>query len=101
MSDTLLVIEDEALLGAELCDEFAGTGWDTVLAADLAEAERLLFERNLEPLVVVSDMNLPDGNALDLLEKVRKKGLSGEWIFLTAYGGVPESVRALTLRKKK
>ena len=97
MSDTLLVIEDEALLGAELCDEFAGTGWDTVLAADLAEAERLLFERNLEPLVVVSDMNLPDGNALDLLEKVRKKGLSGEWIFLTAYGGVPESVRALKL----
>lgn len=97
MSDALLVIEDEALLGAELCDEFAGVGWDTALAANLAEAERLLFERNLEPLVVLSDMNLPDGNALDLLETVRAKGLPGEWIFLTAYGGVPESVRALKL----
>jgi two-component system response regulator AtoC len=97
MPDTLLVIEDEALLGAELCDEFSGVGWDTTLAADLAEAERLLFERNLEPLVVLSDMNMPDGSALDLLEKVRARRLPGEWIFLTAYGGVPESVRALKL----
>lgn len=97
MPDTLLIIEDESLLGAELCEEFADAGWDTALATDLAEAERLLFEHNIEPLVVLSDMNLPDGNALDLLEKVRSKGLAGEWIFLTAYGGVPESVRALKL----
>jgi len=97
MSETLLVIEDERLLGAELCAELASSGWDAVQAFDLAEAERFLFERNLEPLVVLSDMNLPDGNALDLLEKVRKRGIGGEWIFLTAYGGIPESVRALKL----
>lgn len=97
MPDTLLIIEDEPLLGTELSEEFTDAGWDTALATDLAEAERLLFERNIEPLVVLSDMNLPDGNALDLLEKVRSKGLAGEWIFLTAYGGVPESVRALKL----
>jgi two-component system response regulator AtoC len=97
MSDALLVIEDERLLGGELREEFTTSGWDAVLVTDLAEAERLLFERNLEPLVVLSDMNLPDGNALDLLEKVRAKDLPGEWIFLTAYGGVPESVRALKL----
>ncbi|MGD8832183.1 MAG: sigma-54 dependent transcriptional regulator [Pseudomonadales bacterium] len=97
MPDTLLIIEDESLLGAELREEFAGAGWDTTLAADLGTAEELLFERNLEPLVVLSDMNLPDGNALDLLERVRAKGLLGEWILLTAYGDVPESVRALKL----
>jgi len=97
MSDTLLVIEDEPLLGSELREEFAEAGWDAVLALDLAQAERLLFARNLEPLVVLSDMSLPDGNAMDLLQKVRTKGMPGEWIFLTAYGGVPESVRALKL----
>ena len=97
MSDSLLIIEDEPLLGTELCDEFAEKGWDAVLASTLKEAERLLFVQNLEPLVVLSDMNLPDGNALDLLDKVRSKGLPGEWIFLTAYGGIPESVRALKL----
>lgn len=97
MPDTLLVIEDEPLLGAELCDEFSGSGWDAVHATDLKQAERFLFEQHLEPLVVLSDMNLPDGNALDLLEKVRARRLLGEWILLTAYGGVPESVRALKL----
>jgi len=97
MPDSLLVIEDERLLGAELCTELAASGWDAVQAFDLAEAEQLLLERNLEPLVVLSDMSLPDGNALDLLEKVRGRGVAGEWIFLTAYGGIPESVRALKL----
>ncbi|GAB6042363.1 sigma-54-dependent transcriptional regulator [Endothiovibrio diazotrophicus] len=97
MSETLLIIEDEALLGAELREEFAGDGWDAVLVTTLAEAERLLVERHLEPLVVLSDMSLPDGNTLDLLERVRARGVPGEWILLTAYGGVPESVRALKL----
>ena len=97
MPETLLVIEDEPLLGAELQREFVEGGWEAVLAPTLAQAERLLLAGNLEPLVVVSDKNLPDGNALDLLERVRAKGLPGEWVFLTAYGGVPESVRALKL----
>jgi len=92
MPDALLLIEDEPLLGAELKEDFDEQGWDTTLATTLAEATR-----GLEPLVVVSDMSLPDGNALDLLEKVRGKGLPAEWIFLTAYGSVPDSVRALKL----
>jgi DNA-binding NtrC family response regulator len=96
MPDTLLVIEDEPLLGSELREEFAEAGWDAVLAADL-QAEGLLLVHNLEPLVVLSDMNLPDGNAKDLLEKARAKASPRGWIFLTAYGGVPESRRALKL----
>lgn len=97
MPDTLLLIEDEPLLGAELREDFTEQGWDTTLVTTLAAAERLLFARGMEPLVVVSDMNLPDGSALDLLEKVRAQGAPGEWIFLTAYGSVPDSVRALKL----
>lgn len=97
MPDTVLLIEDEPLLGAELKEDFTEQGWETILATTLAAAERLLFTRGMEPLVVVSDMNLPDGSALDLLEKVRAQGAPGEWIFLTAYGSVPDSVRALKL----
>ena len=51
----------------------------------------------LEPLVVLSDMSLPDGNALDLLEEVREHARGGEWLFLTGYGTVADSVRALRL----
>ena len=97
MADTLLIIEDEPLLGQELQEDFAEQGWDAVLTKRLADAEKSLMRDHLDPLIVLSDMTLPDGNALDLLEKIRTRGLPGEWIFLTAYGGVPESVRALKL----
>jgi len=42
-------------------------------------------------------MSLPDGNALDLLESARRDARGGEWILLTGYGTVPDSVRALRL----
>jgi two-component system response regulator AtoC len=97
MTDTLLVIEDEDLLADELGRHFRKGGWEVVRAATFEAAAELLFERNLEPLVVLSDMNLPDGNALDLLELARNRASGGEWVLLTAYGTIPDSVRALSL----
>jgi len=97
MADTLLVIEDEALLGGELQRHYRHHGWEVVLTQDLDSARRVLFDQGLDPLVVLSDMSLPDGNALDLLEAVRSRAPGGEWIFLTGYGSVPDSVRALRL----
>jgi len=97
MPDTLLLIEDEALLGAELARHLEREGWEVVLARDLEQARNALLEEHLEPLVVLSDMSLPDGNALDLLDQVREHASPGEWIFLTGYGTVGDSVRALRL----
>jgi DNA-binding NtrC family response regulator len=98
MADTLLVIEDEELLGEEIARHFRRDGWEVVRAATLSGAEDLLLVRDLAPLIVLSDMSLPDGNALDLLEKVRGQARSGaEWIMLTGFGTIPDSVRALRL----
>src|SRR4029078_2595074 len=97
MSDTLLLIEDEALLSTELTSHFRREGCEVVTAHTLAEAKRLLLQDAVQPLVVVSDMSLPDGNALDLLERARSQANSGECLFLTGYGGVADSVRALRL----
>jgi DNA-binding NtrC family response regulator len=97
MADTLLLIEDEALLGAELSRHFRREGWEVVHCVALAAARRALLEDELAPLVVVSDMQLPDGNGLDLLATVRERRVGGEWIFLTGYGSVTDSVRALRL----
>jgi len=97
MSETLLIIEDEELLAQELARHFRRGGWEVMVAPDLAAARRFLVEQQLEPLVVLSDMSLPDGNALDLLEEIRRSSPAGEWILLTAYGTIPDSVRALRL----
>ncbi|MGH8608807.1 MAG: sigma-54-dependent transcriptional regulator [Gammaproteobacteria bacterium] len=97
MSDTLLIIEDEKLLGDELKRRYSGRGFEVLLSKDCDSASRLLMNAGLEPLVVLSDISLPDGNALDLLEKVRSMKAGSEWIFLTGWGGISESVRALRL----
>jgi two-component system response regulator AtoC len=95
MAQTLLVIEDEELLAQEIERHYARDKWRVVVAPTLKEAGRLLREQALAPLVIISDMALPDGNALDLLEE-NGPGDS-EWIFLTGYGTVADSVRALRL----
>lgn len=98
MSDTLLIIEDEALLGREMQRRFVKQGWDVVLSADLADARRQLVDKSLRPVAVLADMNLPDGNSLDLLDELQNEaGAKSEWIFLTAFGTIPDSVRALQL----
>ena len=97
MIETLLIIEDEKLLGIELSRHYRAQGWDVVLVDSLANAKTQLLTNRIEPLLILSDMNLPDGNALDFMETMKKHVGYAEWLFLTGYGNVPDSVRALRL----
>jgi len=98
MSNTLLIIEDEPLLGSEMRRRFVRKDWEVTLVGDLHSARIQLDDEKLNPLVVLADMNLPDGNCLDLIQELKQKNnLIGEWILMTAYGSIPDSVRALQL----
>jgi two-component system, NtrC family, response regulator AtoC len=97
MIDCLLIIEDDVSFGQELQRYFRGKGWEVEWAQTLSEAKKIVFEQLSDPLVITADMSLPDGNVLDLLEETRSARIPGEWILLTGYGGVRDSVRALRL----
>jgi len=97
MGDSLLIIEDDETFGRELARHFSNKGWDAEFVQTLDDARRHLFDARCETLVILADMSLPDGSALDLLEQARGEKIPGEWILLTGYGGVPDSVRALHL----
>lgn len=97
MRDSLLIIEDEKLLGNELARHFSKQGWETTLVRTLAEAGKCIQEQRVDPLVLLSDMNLPDGNALDFMGRCKDAINSTEWLFLTGYGSVADSVRAVRL----
>jgi DNA-binding NtrC family response regulator len=97
MTNTLLIIEDEALLSSELARFFRKSDWEVSIVNSIQQAEIALREEQFDPLVVLSDMNLPDGNALDLLDKLKPELGNSEWIFLTGYGSVADSVRAVRL----
>ncbi|QID16412.1 sigma-54-dependent Fis family transcriptional regulator [Nitrogeniibacter mangrovi] len=94
---TMTIIEDERLLGSELKRRFEREGWQVTLSETLADARHLIIDLGLTPTVVLSDMNLPDGNGLDFLEEVREAGVLGEWIFLSGYGTRRDIERAAEL----
>ncbi len=97
MADSMLIIEDEKLLGDELKRQFRRDGWEVAWVQNLADARRVLLGAEIAPLLILADMSLPDGNSLDLLVEMRQASVPGEWIFLTGFGVVPDSVRALRL----
>ncbi|MGH8477773.1 MAG: sigma-54-dependent transcriptional regulator [Methylococcales bacterium] len=94
---SLLIIEDEVLLGQELTRHYHKAGYVVEWAHSLQKAGDILLEQSFEPNLILSDMNLADGNALDFMEQVQSKVPSAQWLFLTGYGGIPDSVRALRL----
>ncbi|GLQ56193.1 sigma-54-dependent transcriptional regulator [Devosia nitrariae] len=97
MGEDLLIIEDDPMLGIDLKRQFERGGRRTRLVRSLGEAEPFVTGPGHEGLVVLSDLHLPDGNALDLLERARAEGDTREWIFLTGFGEAPDAERAKRL----
>jgi DNA-binding NtrC family response regulator len=93
----MVIIEDERLFGSELKRRFERDGWQVTLSPTIADARRIVLDLGFAPDIVLSDMNLPDGNGLDFLEEVRQADIGGEWIFLSGYGTRRDIDRALEL----
>jgi DNA-binding NtrC family response regulator len=90
---TVLVVDDEAGMRVALEANFRHDGWSVSTASGAEEAlER--FRRAPCPLVV-TDMRMPDGDGLQVMQGVREMVPSTGVIFLTAYGTVSEAVQAI------
>lgn len=81
----ILIIEDDKPLASGLCRALQSETVEAVSCGTLKTAEELLQEQRTEEqyALVLLDVNLPDGNGYDFLQKVKKKyGMSV--IMLTA-----------------
>ena len=67
----LLVVEDEKELLDSTCSYLQKEDFVCEAAANFFEAEDKLLSYNYD--VVILDINLPDGNGLDLLEHIKEK----------------------------
>jgi len=67
-----LLVEDHALFreGLALLLKWR-TGLDNVQTGSIAEAQRILVDAKEEPLCAVVDLDLPDGDGIELLERLR------------------------------
>lgn len=92
-SSRVLVVEDDAGLGAGLITLIAADGHEVRWAQTAADARRLLAEA--VPDLVLLDLGLPDGDGLDLCAEIREQRLPVTVVVITARTDEADAVRAL------
>jgi two-component system, NtrC family, response regulator AtoC len=93
MGATILLVDDDERLRLTLALLLQTLGHEVVGAPDVATAERLLREREID--LVISDLRMPGGSGMDLLETVQGLDLDAPVILLTAFGTVEGAVQAM------
>ncbi|SNR29745.1 sigma-54-dependent transcriptional regulator [Hymenobacter mucosus] len=94
-SGTLLLIDDETSLRQLLARVLELEGYAVLQAPDASRGLELLRQHAAEVLVLLSDVKLPDGYGLDLLPRYKQAAPLAEVILMTAYGTIPDGVRAM------
>jgi len=89
----LLIVDDEEGFRKIMSRELAHSGYVVESAGTLEEARHRIAAKSFH--LVVLDVQLPDGNGLDLLAEIKEASPATEVIMLTAFGTVNEAVRAM------
>jgi PAS domain S-box-containing protein len=86
---TVLLIEDDV----RLCDLVSATvaqhGYEIITAGSIAEAEEFLQAEKV-PDVILLDISLPDGDGLELMQRIRKEPLTQNIPIVILTGKQPE-----------
>ena len=94
---TLLLIDDEARLRQLLAQVLELEGYTVLQAPDAYRGLALLAQHAAEVLVVLSDVKLPDAHGVELLPRFQALAPAAEVVLLTAYGTIPDGVKAMKL----
>lgn len=93
MEEKLLIAEDDADLAAMLGELFTGEGYQVDRAADGHRALHLGLTRDYD--VIVLDRGLPALNGLDVLNRLRSRGVSTPTLVLSALANSADRVDGL------
>lgn len=92
-NETILIIDDDKSICKTLKLHFERQG-STVITANYA-TEGLQELDSLTSAIIILDIRLPDGNGIDLLQKIRSKGDKYYSIIITAYPDMESTVKAV------
>ncbi|MGC2815094.1 MAG: response regulator, partial [Candidatus Acidiferrum sp.] len=91
--NNVLIVDDEAAMRAALEANFRRRGWIVQTASGVGDA--LTKFHSAPSTLVVTDMRMPDGDGLQVMQGVRTFVPDTPVILLTAYGSVPGAVQAI------
>ncbi|HKD17956.1 MAG TPA: sigma-54 dependent transcriptional regulator [Thermoanaerobaculia bacterium] len=89
----VLIVDDEPSVRFGVSDFLRGRGFLVEEAESVRQAEEAF--RKAPPAVAVVDYSLPDGNALELLPRLKELDPTVPVLILTAHGSVDLAVRAI------
>jgi two-component system, NtrC family, response regulator AtoC len=95
MPNAVLIIEDEATLAKNVKTFLSRRGYEVRLAPDAAAGEAVFEE--FKPDVLLLDLQLPDANGLDVLQRVRRSDPKVKVVIVTAHGNERIAVEAMKL----
>ena len=92
-SQSVLIVDDEPDIRELLDITLSRMGLDTHSAATLGEAQALVAE--MQPDLCLTDMRLPDGNGISLVEYIQQEFSHIPVAMITAHGSVETAISAL------
>ena len=95
MKRKILIVEDNIGLSQMQKDWFAQAGYDAVTAMNEPVARSLIRKTAFD--LILSDVRLPEGDGISLLEWLRKEKKDIPFIITTEYVSVPDVVRTIKL----
>jgi len=95
MSVPILIVDDEPNVRLMYRAALAGLGYDIYEGTSGESALEKFKERTFE--VAILDLRMPGMDGLELLAKMHEMGIATPVAFVTAYGSVPDAVRAMEL----
>lgn len=98
MKYRILIVEDNIMLAGQQKKWLEKSGYEAEVTIDEPGARKLLKKESFD--LVLSDVRLPEGNGISLLEWMRKEKLDIPFIIMTGYASVPDAVQAIKLGAK-
>ena len=92
----IIVVEDNIIYSDFVCRLLESKGFRSA-SASTCNGARKLFAGMQEDDIVLSDLRLPDGDGIALLEELRAQGRNNPYIVMTDYDEVPTAVRSMKL----
>ena len=92
MPRSVLIVEDEAIIRASLREFLSAEGYQVAEAGTLAAA--IVHARQRDFHVVICDVQLPDGDGIALLRRLRQLNPNVSGLIITAYATVENAVEA-------
>lgn len=93
MTETLLIVDDDVNFRTPLKRLLEGKGFLVLEAGSCAEAFQVLKKEDVD--LIILDYQLPDGDGLGIIEKVKKLAEGTEVILITGVGTIELAVGAM------